>query len=365
MTQLATIGGDRAATVRDMVERAKPKIASVLASNIDPERFVRVCVFNLTSSDRLMQCTPLSLLECIMAAAEFGLSLGGPMAECYPVPFKNEAKFIIGYRGLARLARDGGALSVEARLVRDGDDFCYSFGLVPELSHTPRQDQEGEITHTYAIVALPGGLKQFEVMTFAEVEAIRKRSRAGNDGPWATDWGEMAKKTVFRRLSKWIDLSPKAREAIDRSDQAEFGELSTFGELVTIAPPRSKSEAKRLESMSDAEAAQLGAALADTTPPEPSGAPAVFGAGAVVALHPGDETMIQGALMFPPTAKKSRTGKDLVEFVLADGGTGKRFSMFGSVPDGMVKGANVVFLCKCNESGGNIYFNASDLEVVR
>ena len=52
-------------------------------------------------------------------------------------------------------------------------------------------------------------------MSTEEIEAIRKRSPAGDSGPWQSDWSEMAKKTVFRRLSKSLPLSPKTRDAIE------------------------------------------------------------------------------------------------------------------------------------------------------
>lgn len=48
------------------------------------------------------------------------------------------------------------------------------------------------------------------------MEAIRNRSRAGNSGPWVTDFDEMAKKTVFRRLSKWLPISSEYRDALDK-----------------------------------------------------------------------------------------------------------------------------------------------------
>jgi recombination protein RecT len=62
------------------------------------------------------------------------------------------------------------------------------------------------------------GVTKSEVMSKDEVESIRKRSKAGGSGPWVTDWCEMAKKTAFRRCSKWLPLSPDINEAFERDD---------------------------------------------------------------------------------------------------------------------------------------------------
>jgi len=62
------------------------------------------------------------------------------------------------------------------------------------------------------------GDTQTAVMTKDEVEAIRKRSRAGKSGPWVTDWGEMAKKTVVRRLSKMLPLSSEIMDYVSADD---------------------------------------------------------------------------------------------------------------------------------------------------
>jgi recombination protein RecT len=70
----------------------------------------------------------------------------------------------------------------------------------------------------YAEAKLTSGEVQTAVLTKDEVEGIRKRSRAGASGPWATDWSEMAKKTAIRRLSKLLPLSVEIAEAMDKDD---------------------------------------------------------------------------------------------------------------------------------------------------
>jgi recombinational DNA repair protein RecT len=56
-------------------------------------------------------------------------------------------------------------------------------------------------------------------MSVDEVEKVRAASRAGGSGPWKDWWSEMAKKTVFRRASKWLKLSAEVADAFERDDQ--------------------------------------------------------------------------------------------------------------------------------------------------
>ena len=64
---------------------------------------------------------------------------------------------------------------------------------------------------------------QFEVMSRAQVDAIRAQSKAGNSGPWQTHYEEMAKKTVIRRLFKYLPVSIEIQKAVGLDEQAEAG----------------------------------------------------------------------------------------------------------------------------------------------
>ena len=68
----------------------------------------------------------------------------------------------------------------------------------------------------YAVAEYNDGDPQFEVMTKGQVDAIRKRSASASSVPWVTDYAEMAK-TVIRRLSKVMPLSPEKSESYQRA----------------------------------------------------------------------------------------------------------------------------------------------------
>jgi len=56
-------------------------------------------------------------------------------------------------------------------------------------------------------------------MNVAEIEKVRNISRAKNSSPWQEHWGEMAKKTVIRRLAKRLPMSTDLEEVIRRDDE--------------------------------------------------------------------------------------------------------------------------------------------------
>jgi hypothetical protein len=70
-------------------------------------------------------------------------------------------------------------------------------------------------------VTLKDRTESFDVMGIEEIEKVRRRSKTPDAGPWVTDFAEMAKKTIFRRHSKFLPLSGETREAIEADDEFE------------------------------------------------------------------------------------------------------------------------------------------------
>ncbi|WP_176686069.1 recombinase RecT, partial [Escherichia coli] len=63
----------------------------------------------------------------------------------------------------------------------------------------------GDIVGVYCTVKTPAGDYLTEEMSLAEIEAVRKTSKAAfsDKGPWVNHWNEMARKTVVKRASKY------------------------------------------------------------------------------------------------------------------------------------------------------------------
>jgi recombination protein RecT len=206
----------------ELLEVAKPQIAAIIPSGVNVDRAIQIARAAFLADPKIQACEAGSILRVVGQACQLGLELGGPKQEAYPVPYGQTCTLIVGYRGLAELARRSGkVLDIDADVVREGDTFRYGRNPLPYLEHTPALSQRGDVTHVYAVAILPGGLAKYAVLESHEVDAIRKRSRSGGSGPWASDWCEMAKKTAVRRLCKLLPMSAELAAAIDHDNETD------------------------------------------------------------------------------------------------------------------------------------------------
>ena len=171
----------------------------------------------------LQNCTPSSIMAAVMSAAQLGLE-PHVQGQCYLVPHGNECTLIVGYQGLLDLIRRSGQVkSLAARIVYASDDFNVSFHTTPPFAHNPnlRRPDNDPVVGVYCHAILTSDEHVFEWMTTTDVNAIRNRSKSGKSGPWATDWSEMARKTVLKRAAKYLPKSVQLADALDVADRAE------------------------------------------------------------------------------------------------------------------------------------------------
>lgn len=233
--------------IRTLLERSKTQIGMALPKHMNADRLLRIVMTSVQRTPKLLDCTQESLCGAVIQSAQLGLECDNVIGHAYLVPYynskkgTNEVQFIPGYKGLIDLARRSGQVStIYAHVVRDGDMFEYEFGLEATLRHKPAFDGAGKnLTHAYAVCKLKDGGAQFEVMTAKEIEAIRDRSKSKNNGPWVTDFDEMAKKTVLRRLCKMLPCSVELARAVALDERADIGLPQDLGMLVENEQPAS------------------------------------------------------------------------------------------------------------------------------
>lgn len=236
----------RYGSIKDFIEQRQGAISALVPKHLNPERLMKVLLNSIYKTPKLQECTPSSLLQCALTAAELGLEPGGALGHAYLVPYKETCTFIIGYRGLIELMRRSGQLaSIRAVVVRERDRFRYTEGLDQNIEHEPFLDGDaGALKYVYAVAKLKDGSVQCEFMTRQQVDAIRARSRSKDNGPWVTDFDEMAKKTVVRRIAKLLPLSSEAAKALEVDGDDYIDSTATAVVTEAMATPDAQVEAK-------------------------------------------------------------------------------------------------------------------------
>jgi len=252
------------------------RIQAVVDKSLDAAMLLRMVVKATQRQPQLLECTGESIVESVVTSASLGLDCSGLLRKGYLVPFKNkhtqkkEAQFIAGYSGLVDLARaDGAVTKVEAVIAYENDIYTVQRGTAPKITHTPTRSIRGKAIEVYAVATLPNGTTQFDTMTVDEINVIRDRAPAGQSGPWATDWGEMAKKTVVKRLSKLLPQSTKLQQALAGEEKMEATSVG-YGEVIDVAPGQSRTAALTSQLTASAPKEPVPSAGAtQTTPPAP------------------------------------------------------------------------------------------------
>lgn len=235
-------------TMQQYIKQMEGEIQKALPNVITPERFTRIVLSALSTNPKLAETTPQSFLGAMMTAAQLGMEPNTPLGQAYLIPFYNgktkclECQFQLGYKGLIDLAYRSGEVSViQAQVVYENDDFKYSFGLEPALKHVPARSGRGDPTHVYAIFRTKDGGYGFEVMSIDDIRAhAQKYSKAYNSGPWQTNFEEMAKKTVLKRVLKYAPLKSDFVRGIaqDETIKTEISDdmYSVPGVVIDVEP---------------------------------------------------------------------------------------------------------------------------------
>ena len=212
--KVATTNGGEKKSMQQYVKAMEGEIKKALPSVITPERFTRMVLSAMSTNPKLASCTPSSFLGAMMSAAQLGLEPNTPLGQAYILPYSNhgnlEAQFQLGYKGLIDLAyRSGEVEVVQAHIVYEKDTFECEYGLEPKLTHTPADKDRGEPIKVYAVFKTKSGGYGFEVMSMDDVRNhASKYSKAYNSSfsPWKTNFEEMAKKTVLKKVLKYAPL---------------------------------------------------------------------------------------------------------------------------------------------------------------
>lgn len=221
-----------------MSDAFKAQIVKAMPEAMSPDVLLRVATTTIQKTPKLLDCSPESLMQCVLECAQLGLLPDGILGQAYLVPYKATATLQIGYRGILELARRSNQIKfVVAEAVYDCDDFSISYAPKRTISHDPAIDDEhrGEkekgkylpkgFRGVYALVLYKDDTIDFEYLPLHKVERIRAGSQAGSsaDGSWINHFEEMARKTAIRALGKRLPLSADDLRHVVEDEYREAG----------------------------------------------------------------------------------------------------------------------------------------------
>lgn len=214
------------------------EIAKMLPKHLNAERLLKVAQIAATTTPALAECDVPSLIGAIGQCAQMGLEPNTVLGHAYLVPFNIKRKdsagnekwvksvqVIVGYKGLIDLARRSGQIvSIAAHEVCENDKFNLVYGLNETLEHIPCLKDRGGVIGFYACAKLKDGGHSFEFMSLEQVQNIMLSSQSkGRYGPWKDNFIEMGRKTVIRRLGKYLPLSIEFQTAVALDGMADAG----------------------------------------------------------------------------------------------------------------------------------------------
>lgn len=223
--------------VKAFFEAQKGTLAAVLPKHVSPDRMLKIALGALRTTPKLMNCSVESLMGAVVHCSQLGLEPNTPLGHAYLIPFENkrkgitEVQIVLGYKGLVDLARRSGQIvSIAAHEVCEHDQFDFSYGLDEVLVHKPAMGRaRGPVVAFYAVAKLQGGGHAFEVMSAEQINEIRdasqnyKFAKDKSTTVWGLHYAEMGRKTVLRRLVKYLPVS------IELAQAATLDEVSSAG----------------------------------------------------------------------------------------------------------------------------------------
>jgi recombination protein RecT len=214
---------------------------------LDGKTMARMLVMSCSKSPDLLQCFATregqqSMLRALMEAAALKIKPGGIRGRGWLIP--RRAKGIMccifdpGVFGLVDIARRSGeVVDIEADVVYEEEYkkglFIYERGTEAKLIHRPIIDgsPRGMVMGAYAIARFKDGTKHTDFMTVDDIEK-RRKAGGGNSPAWNNWYEEQCKKTVVRRLCKYLPYSDELDAALAASDRADGSAIDVEYEVL-------------------------------------------------------------------------------------------------------------------------------------
>lgn len=181
-------------------------------------------IINLVKNTGLKKADPMSVLSSAMIAATLDLPVDHNLGFAWIIPYKDQAQFILGYKGYIQLAlRTGQYKNINAIPVYEGQ--LKKWNPLTEEIELEFEDQTSDVVIGYAATfELINGFRK--TVYWSKDKVIKHKNKFSKSGyVWNQNFDAMALKTLLRNLlSKWGILSIDMQRAAiaDENPQAQF-----------------------------------------------------------------------------------------------------------------------------------------------
>ncbi|MBR8073516.1 recombinase RecT [Burkholderia cenocepacia] len=241
LKQVATGKKDNpVASFSSFLDKFKPQMALALPKHLTADRMARLAVTAFSSTPKLQECEPKTIVASIMTAATLGLEIGVD-GQGFLVPYGRTCQFVPGWKGLVDLVSRSGRATVWTGAVFEGDEFDYALGDSPFIRHRPGEENDPDkITHVYAVGRVNGSeYPVIEVWTIRKVWKHRdKYNKVGAKHYSFRDPEMYARKVPLLQVLKYMPKSIELQNAMAIANAADNGHHAVIdGNLVTVTDP--------------------------------------------------------------------------------------------------------------------------------
>lgn len=200
------------------------------SSGIGADRILQSALIAFEKTPDLMTCDRLTLQQSIFSACATGLLVDGITGQGYIVKYGSKAQFLTGVKGYGTIAARSG-FTLGGNLIYEGEeyDIVLGSGGYARVKFDPTKRFPGaRIVAAYATMESNSAPSLVDAMSLDEILDIKKISKATYRGnPWEAHFGQMATKTVKRRVGKSapVDVLHRAialDDAVDQGHHAFF-----------------------------------------------------------------------------------------------------------------------------------------------
>lgn len=195
------------------------KLNSVLGSEKKAAAFASSVISVANGNSLLRNANPMTVLGSAMVAATLDLSVVPTLGMAYIVPYKGQAQFQLGWKGLVELAmRSGQYKNIIVEEVHEGE-LVKKNKFTGDYEFDEDAKTSDNVIGYMANFQLTNGFSKTIYWTIDEVKAhatkFSQAYRGGRNTPWVTDFDAMAKKTVLKSLlSKFGPKSLQMQQAV-------------------------------------------------------------------------------------------------------------------------------------------------------